>query len=269
MRHLKKSGIKMKEICSEANPNYRHWLKLLQAKKYRIKDQSYIAEGINVLDIPKDKIKTYILPTNQKNKIREWELPEDKITLLAESLFKKLSQDVTSQGLLAWVAMADHSWQPCQWQKMKSGLYLAVEDIQDAGNLGTMIRTAEAAGARAVFCSSATVDIYHPKVIKAAASSLSRLQVVTNVDLLELIEIADKNHISSYAATPAQAVEYHSIDYRRGGLVLIGNEGNGLSTQILQKASKRIFISMDGQIESLNAAISAGIIMFEIKKYLK
>lgn len=258
----------MKEIISDSNKLYKLFVKLLSAKKYRLREKSYLAEGLNTSDTPPDLVKAYLLPISQREKVKEWGLAEKKVILLADSLFKSLSLDPASQGLISWIQMQENAFLPEKWQTLERGLYLAVEDIQDAGNLGTMIRTAEAAGVKAIFCSPATVDIYHPKVIKAAASSLGRMQVMLDVDLAELMLLAKKSGIPTFATTPVQAEEYDKADYRSGAMLFIGNEGRGLSRKVLDAAEQRIYIPMCGQIESLNAAVSAAILLFEAKKYM-
>lgn len=256
----------MKEITSASNSDYKLFMKLISAKKYRRQAKAYLAEGLNVLDIPRHKIRTYLLPISLKHKIKEWELSPDQVVLLADGLFKALSVDPASQGLIGLVAMEENHWQPEAWPQLEQALYLALEGIQDPGNLGTIIRTGEAAGVKAIFCSETTVDLYHPKVVKAAASSLSRMRLVTGVNLLDLVALAKESGIPSFATSPLGAKPYSQVSYQGGGVVLIGNEGQGLSQDLLQAADQRIYIPMSGQIESLNAGISAGIILFEAKK---
>lgn len=274
----------MKEILSAENAQYKLLVKLLKAKKYRHQEKSYLAEGLNFLDIPVARVKAYLLASSNRQKVKEWNLPEEKVILLSDSLFKELSQDPASQGLIVWTMMQDHQWHG-NWEldcsKRESlnlqidnkeeedrdtPLYLALEDIQDAGNMGTMLRTAEAAGVTAVFCSSRCVDLYHPKVIKAAASSLSRLRIYTDCDLPSIVRGAQEKGVFCYATTPVRAEEYSRVDYSKPSLFLIGNEGNGLSDEIFAVAEGRIYIPMSGEIESLNAAISAAILLYEAKR---
>ena len=223
-----------------------------------------MAEGLNGLDIPAEQVKAYLLPLSRKEEVYRWQLPENKVILLADSLFAKLSADPASQGLILWLPAKAAVWRP-EWQPEVGGLYLAVEAIQDPGNLGTMIRSAEAAGARALFCSAGTVDLYHPKTIKAAASSLSRLPIIVEADLPELLTAMEKGGIPVFAAAPLNAAPYTAADYSGGALFVIGNEGNGLSPAILE-AAKRVVIPMSGGVESLNAAISAAVLLFEAKR---
>lgn len=254
----------MKEITSADNPQYKLFVKLLSGRKYRQREGSYLAEGLNGLDIPAEQVKAYLLPLSRKEEVHRWQLPENKVILLADSLFAKLSADPASQGLILWLTIKEALWQP-EWQPEAGGLYLAVEAIQDPGNLGTMIRSAEAAGARALFCSAGTVDLYHPKTIKAAASSLSRLPVIVETDLPELLAVMNKCGIPAFAAAPRDAMLYTEADYSGGALFFIGNEGKGLSSSVLEVA-KRVAIPMSGGVESLNAAVSAAVLLFEAKR---
>ncbi len=256
----------MKEIVSSDNAQFKLFTKLLSARKYRQKEGSYLAEGLNGLDIPAEQVKAYLLPQSRRNLAVELGLAESKVILLADALFKQLSLDPASQGLILWLWAQNNRWQPEVWQPEKERLYLAVEDIQDPGNLGTMIRTAEAAGVGAVFCSKGCVDLYHPKVLKAAASSVGRLPVYTEVELPKLLLMLKQYKIRSYAAALAEAVAYAEADYTEGAVFLIGNEGNGLSRELLKQADFRVTIPMSGQIESLNAAISAAVLLFEAKR---
>lgn len=254
----------MKAITSADNPQYKLFVKLLSARKYRQREGSYLAEGLNGLDIPAEQVKAYLLPFRRQEEVFRRQLPEEKVILLADNLFDKLSADPASQGLMLWLPAKATVWSR-DWQPEAGGLYLAVEAIQDPGNLGTMIRTAEAAGVRALFCSAGTVDLYHPKTIKAAAASLNRLPVIVETNLLELLAVMRQKGISGFAAAPLNAMPYTDADYSGGALFLIGNEGNGLSSPVLA-AAKRVAIPMNGEVESLNAAISAAVLLFEAKR---
>lgn len=256
----------MKEINSSSNQQFKLFKKLLSGKKYRLKEGSYLAEGLNMLDIPAQEVLAYLVSGQFSHLIAEKNLAENKVILLEHSLFKELSADPATQGLMVWAKMPDHSFQPQNWEDEPTAVYLAVEDIQDPGNLGTILRTAEAAGAKAVFCSPNTVDIYHPKVIKSAASSLSRIWIYTDVEMPELLETAHRKGIATFATSPVQAMSYDQVSYVEGALFLIGNEGNGLKAETIEMAQNRIYIRMEGQIESLNAAISAAIVLYEAKR---
>ena len=142
-------------------------------------------------------------------------------------------------------------------------LYLLAEDIQDPGNLGTIFRTAEAAGVSAVIMSRGTVDVFNPKTIRSTMSSLFRMPFLYVDDLGEEIRVLRKRGVRVYAAHLGGKRIYTEPDYTEACAFLIGNEGNGLREETARLADEKIIIPMQGQIESLNAAMSAGILMYQ------
>ena len=142
-------------------------------------------------------------------------------------------------------------------------LLLLLEDIQDPGNLGTMFRSAEAAGVNGIIMSKGTADVFNPKVVRSTMSAIFRMPFVYVPDLTETMRQLRQCRIALYAACLEGSVPYTEADFRLAAGILIGNEGNGLTEAVQELADGRIRIPMAGQIESLNAAISAGILMYE------
>lgn len=141
---------------------------------------------------------------------------------------------------------------------------MVLDNLQDPGNLGTIVRTAEGAGVDAVFLSKESVDIYNPKTIRSTMGSIYRMPVVYVEDLLELLNTFRKKGIKSYAAHLEGKNSYDKEDYKGGTAILIGNEGNGLRDEVADSADVWVQIPMQGKVESLNAAIAASILMFEV-----
>ena len=144
----------------------------------------------------------------------------------------------------------------------KPGMLL-LDGIQDPGNLGTMMRTAEAAGVDGVIMSRDTVDIYNPKTIRSTMGSIYRVPFLYTDDLLADMEKLHEKGIVTYAAHLKGKGYYDEVSYKGPTAFLIGNEGNGLSDEISEKAKQYIKIPMEGQLESLNAAVAAAILMYE------
>ena len=142
-------------------------------------------------------------------------------------------------------------------------LLLLLENIQDPGNLGTMIRTAEAAGVTGVMMSRDTVDLFNPKTVRATMSAIFRMPFLYTDDLVGEIGRLRKEGIAVYAAHLRASRPYDEADCRKPCAFLIGNEGNGLTDDAADAADGRVHIPMLGSIESLNAAMAAGILMFE------
>jgi TrmH family RNA methyltransferase len=143
---------------------------------------------------------------------------------------------------------------------------MVLDNLQDPGNLGTIVRTAEGAGVDAVFMSKETVDIYNPKTIRSTMGSIYRMPVVYVEDVVELLESFRQKGIKSYAAHLQGEHSYDQENYTEGTAILIGNEGNGLRDEVSEKADIWVQIPMKGQVESLNAAIAASIMMFEVSR---
>ena len=248
-------------IESKNNQQIRNLLKLKKQSKERKKQKVFLVEGIRMFqEVPKDRVvKAYATKSFfDKHEILfagvSYELVDDKI-------FKEISDTVTPQGVLAIVRQKQWkldeilgiSSQPC---------LLILENIQDPGNLGTMIRTAEGAGVTGVIMSRDTVDIYNPKVIRSTMGSIYRVPFFYAEDLKEVMKELNEHKIHSYAARLDGENVYQS-NLKESCAFMIGNEGNGLSDDLSAMAERYIRIPMCGQVESLNAAIAATVLMYE------
>ncbi|MBR3188820.1 MAG: RNA methyltransferase [Lachnospiraceae bacterium] len=145
----------------------------------------------------------------------------------------------------------------------RAPLLLVLEDIQDPGNLGTIFRTAEAAGATGIIMSRGTVDLFHPKVVRATMSAIFRMPFYISNDLCSEVCALREKGIRSYAAHLGGKRIYDELPLTQGCAFLIGNEGNGLTEALTAQADEKIIIPMAGSAESLNAAMAAGILMYE------
>lgn len=144
----------------------------------------------------------------------------------------------------------------------KSERYLILEDIQDPGNLGTMIRTAEAAGIKAVIMSRNTADIFNPKVTRATMGSCFRVPFIYADNFADAVNSLKTNGIRVYGAYLRGGKNYREAEFGKRCAIMIGNEGNGLTDEAIALADERVFIPMEGKIESLNAAVAAAILMY-------
>lgn len=151
----------------------------------------------------------------------------------------------------------------CLADSQKAPLLVLLEDLQDPGNLGTILRAGEGAGVDGVVMTSRTVDIMNPKVIRATMGSIYRVPFFTVEDLGETINFLIKKGVQVYAAHLDESVDYDEPDYTKPTAFLIGNEGGGLRRETAQRASQYIKIPMAGQVESLNAAAAATVLMYE------
>lgn len=257
----------MKEITSSKN----EWIKTikkLHRKKHREEMQEYLIEGFHLVEEAVNHsaaIRSILVTKRGVNEWKEWLEEQDTeiIVLVSDEVMKSLSDLPTPQGILAVVGM------PTISEELKdsfTGSWLALDQVQDPGNVGTMIRTADAAGFTGVIMGEGAADIYSTKVLRAMQGSHFHLPILTG-DILEMIQ-AFKTQGSAVYGTELndEAVEYTSIEPQQNFLLIMGNEGNGVRQDILDQTTKNLFIPIKGKAESLNVAVAAGILMYSLKK---
>ena len=187
------------------------------------------------------------------------------------SVYSRGGSDV-GYGICACVGHEDSAGNPCR--RTPDGVYggryfretphvLVLENIQDPGNLGTIFRTAEAAGATGIVLSKDCVDLYNPKVIRSTMGAIFRIPFIYTDDLKGTIDELKREGITVYAAHLKGENSYDMEDYKTACAFLIGNEGNGLTEETAACADRKILIPMEGGAESLNAAVASAVLMFE------
>lgn len=149
-----------------------------------------------------------------------------------------------------------------------AGIGLAVERLQDPGNLGTIIRTAVATRVEALWLSPESVDFYSPKVLRASVGQCFRLPVVTNQDLPGLVKQQQQQGVQIIATTSQATQTYWEVDFTRPSLILLGNEGAGLSSELIDLADVQLKIPLANQVESLNVAVATALILYEAQRQL-
>lgn len=184
-----------------------------------------------------------------------------RVYRINDSLFEKISDTVNPQGIMAVCEIKDFSTEDIDYNG--NPFFVILENVTDPGNMGTIIRTADAAGADGVFVTKGCVDIYNPKVIRATMGSIFHLPVYRNVNGREIAEeLKNRNIVTIGAHLKGEKTPYE-INMKKGCAVIIGNEANGLSDEISREASYLVKIPMPGKAESMNAGIAAGILIYE------
>ena len=184
---------------------------------------------------------------------------------VAANVFKTMCDTVTPQGVLAVVKMQDFTLEDVLGIGTdKKAHVMILESLQDPGNMGTIIRTAEGAGATGIIMNTTTVDIYSPKVVRSTMGSIFRVPHIVTKDLHETIVSLQKQYgLSVYAAHLKGEIYYDSFDFTAPTAFMIGNEGNGLTDETSNLATSYLKIPMEGQLESLNASVAASLLMYE------
>ncbi len=252
-------------ITSLSNVQIRHVSMLQKKSRYRMQEGQFVAEGVKmVMETPEGLLdRIYISEDFQADpEVKAWLKGKDR-EVVSSKVFKALSMTQTPQGILAVVKMH----QPSPETLLSSGSsFLILETLQDPGNLGTILRTAEGAGMDGIFMNKTCVDIYNPKVVRSTMGSLYRMPFVYVDDLHGLMSKMKSRGIRLYAAHLKGKNNYYDEDLSRPCAFLIGNEANGLSDETAAMADVYVKIPMSGQVESLNAAMAAGILMYEMRR---
>lgn len=183
--------------------------------------------------------------------------------LIGEREFQRLSETETPQGILA--VGAKPVWREEELLAQPEGIFLALDGIQDPGNLGTIIRTGDGVGVSAVYLGRGTVDLYNPKVLRATMGSIFRVPAFSNVDLSELLEKMRRLNVFIVASVPHAGVAYFRANLRHPRLALVvGNEARGISAELKTLADEIVSIPTRPEVDSLNAAVAASLVLYEI-----
>ena len=256
-------------ITSTGNARVKQLVTWQKKRKARDEEGIYIVEGIRMYrEAPRAQVREVYVSEQfysrygEELRLSAW---GRQMEILSDHVFSHVSDTKTPQGIL--LVMEQRS---CEIREMleldaqgRKPLLMVLDNLQDPGNLGTILRAGEAAGVTGVIMSYDCVDIYNPKVIRSTMGSVYRMPFVYVEHLPETLEILAEAGIHSYAAHLKGKNSYDQEDYTRGTAFLIGNEGNGLRDEVADAAECYIKIPMCGEVESLNAAVASSVLMFE------
>ena len=249
-------------ITSSANQQMKHLSQLMKRAKERKKEQVFVVEGIKMFqEAPADTVvSVYVSESFLEKPEHEKCLQGYRYEVVSDAVFREISDTQTPQGILAVVRRMEYTAEDILGETPH---VLVLENIQDPGNLGTIFRTAEAAGATGIVLSKDCVDLYNPKVIRSTMGAIFRIPFIYTDDLKGTIDELKREGITVYAAHLKGENSYDMEDYKTACAFLIGNEGNGLTEETAACADRKILIPMEGGAESLNAAVASAVLMFE------
>ena len=253
------------EVTGLQNPVVKAAAELKQ-KKYRTQNGLYLAEGLRTAEeaVAYKAVETlFYVATDDERTMR---LLEDaaaqniKLVCVSENVMKKIADTETPQGIIAVCKMH----QPKLENLLASGKMLLVLDrVGDPGNIGTMLRTADAAGIGGLVLLKGCADIYAPKTVRSSMGSLFHIPVLSGVSEQEFVSAAKKAGYDLLVTCLDGADNLYKADLSGRIAFVMGNEAGGVSESLLEQADKRVYIPMAGRAESLNVAMAAGIVMFE------
>jgi len=261
----------MEEITSKDNKKIKHVVQLYK-RKYRTTHKEFVAEGYRtVMDMLPTGTVRYVIVNTESIKQEQLHTLIDlcdtydvHVASISESIWKGIEMTVHGQGVLAVVCQKESRLE--DFHVKENGLYLLIDGVQDPGNLGTLIRTAVGAGVQAMFLTPNTVDIYNEKTVRSTMSGLCKLPIYTQVTHAAVAKFIEDHGIKLYGTVLEDSVDYGHPTYEGATMIVLGNEANGISEDILQLVTQRISIPMYGPMESLNVAIAGALCMYKVQE---
>jgi TrmH family RNA methyltransferase len=264
-------GVFMDIITSKDN-NKIKYVRNLNLKKFRDEENAFIAEGIKfVYEAVNEGADIKLLLVNEealkKNEVQALidSMDENKILVCSSQVFNGAADTINAQGVLAVInkniAVKNDIID-------KYNFIIMCDRIQDPGNLGTIIRSADAFGPAAMLINKGCVDVYNPKVVRASAGAIFRIPFIYSEDDLEIINILKDKGFYIVSTVVDSEYTFDKMDRRNKICLIIGNEGQGVAEQIINNSDIALTIKMTGEAESLNASVAAGISIYEIRKKL-
>lgn len=248
----------MKFIQSVQNDKVKEWKKLT-AKKGREKAGQFIVEGFHLVEEALKKDYANVLIVDENIEIpHAWNVDDKEIYHVSAAVAKALAETETTQGVFA----------VCDQKQIKAAVYsrvLLLDGIQDPGNIGTIIRTADAAGVELVVCGEGCVDVYNGKALRSTQGSIFHIPVVKG-NLHEWIPKLQAQGITVYGTSLQNAVDYREAELADSYALVMGNEGNGVSDAVLAECDQNLYIPILGEAESLNVTVATGVLLYQFCK---
>lgn len=245
-------------ITSKTNELIKH-VKSLHQKKFRDEYKEYFVEGVKLINeaISENKEIIKILICDELLR-EEFSIPsEDSVEYVAKNVFEYVSDTQSPQGILAVIKMDEFNGEVCE------NTVFALDDLQDPGNLGTILRSLDSAGINTLLLSKDTVDLYNPKVIRSTMGAIFRVKVLDNLDLKEeLLKLKKAGYKVVITSLDTNEMHYN-LNFSDRLVIVIGNEAKGVKKEIQDLADIKVKIPMLGRTESLNASVAASVIAYE------
>ena len=254
----------MNIITSTSNQQVKQLIQLQKKAKERTQQDVFIVEGIKMYqEVPKDRLVHSYVSESFYQKKKELFKDIKQLTVLSDRVFESVSDTKTPQGVLCLVRQYHYQKEDLLGKKP---LIMVLENLQDPGNLGTIVRTAEGAGVTGILLSDGCVDLYNPKVIRSTMGAIYRMPFYYTDDLKKDLLWLKEEGILLYAAHLKGTGMHDAPDYIGPTGFMIGNESKGLSDETADLADIYVRIPMCGQVESLNAAVASAILMYEANR---
>ena len=255
----------MQRISSKDNEFIKH-IKKLKDKKYRDQNKEYVIEGVKLIKEAieeKAKIKQIIICEECEKaesipKELMYEIAKQECIYVTEKVFNNITDVSNPQGILAIIEKTSNENEIDYTQD----IIVALDDLQDPGNLGTILRTIDSIGLTQILVSKGTADVFNPKVVRSTMGAIFRVKIIECEDLSKTLKEVKKHKFKIVVTTPKTENNIYDIEYKKK-VIVIGNEANGVEKSIQELADEKIKIPMLGKTESLNASVATGIVLYE------
>jgi RNA methyltransferase, TrmH family len=255
----------MQTITSKDNELIKH-IRKLKDKKYRDESNEYVVEGVKLVEeavkenakikqiiVCEDTTRTYEIPTHIMLEIARYECIS-----VSNKIFNIITQVTNPQGIMAII---EKNAQDAQIDYSQD-IIVVLDDVQDPGNLGTILRTVDSIGLNQIIVSKGTADAFNSKVVRSTMGAIFRIKIIEVENLVQEIKEMRKHHFKLMVTSLQTKNSIYDIDFNKK-IIVIGNEANGVSKEIQDMADEKAKIPMLGRTESLNASVAAGVVMYE------
>ena len=255
----------MQTITSKDNELIKH-IRKLKDKKYRDESNEYVVEGVKLVEeavkenakikqiiVCEDTTRTYEIPTHIMLEIAKYECIS-----VSDKIFNIITQVTNPQGIMAIIEKNAQNAKIDYTQD----IIVVLDDVQDPGNLGTILRTVDSANLGQIIISKNSADCYNTKVVRSTMGAIFRLNIIETDDLVDTLEKMQKNKFEVVVTSLDTTNNIYDIEYKNK-VIVIGNEANGVSKEVQNIADKKVKIPMLGKTESLNAAVATSIMIYE------
>lgn len=259
----------VKEITSIQNSFIKELFQLKEKSRERRKSGLFLIEGereIGLADKGDYEIDTVLFYPDlyTEAQLRNLTTQQPTVIQISKEVYQKLAHRATTEGVLAIARMKTHDLKNIKFET-KQPLILVAEAPEKPGNIGALLRTADAANVDAVIIANPKTDLYNPNIIRSSVGCIFTNQIATGTTS-QIISFLKENEIQIYCAALQASVDYHSQDFTKPTAIVVGTEASGLSEEWIKQSSQNIIIPMQGEIDSMNVSVAAGILIFEAKR---
>ena len=258
-----------KQISSTQNKTVKQILQLQEKSRNRRKEGLFVIEGIREIQLAQkanyEFEAVHICPeVFTEDKLKNFTFSEDQLTEIPQEVYQKIAYRSSTEGILAVAKIKTHALEDIQFHS-ENPLILVAEAPEKPGNIGAILRTADAANVDTVIIANPKTDLYNPNIIRSSVGCVFTNQIATG-STSEIIQFLKEKEIAIYSAILQESDLYTKQDFTKATAIVVGTEADGLSEEWRVNSTQNIHIPMQGEIDSMNVSVAAGILIFEAKR---